>query len=183
MTILRGPRHSSNEKGPVQIVLGLRSVSVLLQLDRFDLIDESVSILRQKRINNVEYRVAESTDVQDVLPVRSLRIGRRLNVDADQTRIALLAIRKFVPLRHHRRRTVSSLANPTFVVADQYDSGERSFCQPTGIGFRNRNGTVGTTADKFRQALRKAENRVTRVDAYGVGTRVKGNEHTVRIPS
>ena len=127
MTILRGPRHSSNEKGPVQIVLGLRSVSVLLQLDRFDLIDESVSILRQKRINNVEYRVAESTDVQDVLPVGGLRIGRRLNVDADQTRIALLAIGKFVPLSHHGRRTVSSLANPTFVVADQHDSGKLSF--------------------------------------------------------
>ena len=59
-----------------------------LHLHRLHLCDEPTGVIAEERRNHAEHGIPEAADVQNVRPIRRLRRGVRLEVDALQIRSA-----------------------------------------------------------------------------------------------
>src|SRR5262249_51458155 len=110
------------------------------QLDRLDFLDEGPGVAVEEAGDRLEDGVAEAADVEHVGLVRRLRRGARLDVDADELRVATqagLTAGELTPLGQHAGRLAAALADPALVVADQHDAGELVVLQPrVGAGQR-----------------------------------------------
>jgi hypothetical protein len=62
-----------------------------LQLNRLNLSNKASNVFAEERSNHTKYRIAEATNVQNIRPVRRLRRGVRLQVDAHQLGAGVLA--------------------------------------------------------------------------------------------
>ena len=65
-----------------------RPVPLELQLNRLHLCDEPADVVAEEQGNHTKHRVTEAADIQDDTPIRRLRRGVRLQVEADQLRAA-----------------------------------------------------------------------------------------------
>ncbi len=142
---------TATTKAPPGSIAQTKGVSIQesseLKLDRLHFRHKPICVVTQVSSDNIEHRVTEATDVQDVAPFRSLRRSVRLNVDADQLRSldvsALepnLILHELLPFGHYACRAVCTVrertvgVDPALVVADQHAARKLSLAVPS-IGF------------------------------------------------
>lgn len=105
-----------------------------LKFDCFHFADEARCVAFQEGTYNIEDRVTETADIQDIGSLGCLSGSVGLQIDADQLRLSdtvpTLDLLELFPLRHHSGRAVTTVAvasarrDPAFVVTYQHHARE-----------------------------------------------------------